>query len=473
MKKSLKFTNLFMLALLLISFSCSDDDSVEITLEDLTVTIDENPVNGQIIGTIEVMGTSSPDFSITSQTPNGALAIDNSSGELSVADATLFDFETNPVITATVSAIGTANTAAVTVNLNNVEVTVQDLTVSIDENPTNGQVLGSVQSSGGVDSNFSIVSQTPVGALNIDMMTGELMVADAALFDFETNPVITASISDSESANPATVTINLTNINEVVFQTFDESIDENPTNGQVIGTVQSNATGNPNYSIVSQTPAGAIAIDPNTGVVTVADASLFDYEINQGVDAVISADDADDSSDFEIQIDNVNEIGDVAYGGVIFWIDPTSNNSEGLVVAMTNTTTADFAWGCSGISTGATGTAIGTGATNFTAVTSAGCAATGSLFDEANNTILNGFDDWFIPSVDEWVEIDATLPIIFPVIQANNGDSFFGLSWSSTELSSTTAVLYSVGGINASGSTLTRQKTMSYNLRVIRAWTDF
>ncbi|WP_073086788.1 Kelch repeat-containing protein [Winogradskyella jejuensis] len=117
MKKTLKFTNLLMFAVLLISFSCSDDDSVEITLEDLTVTIDENPLNGQIIGTVEVMGTSSPDFSISSQTPNGALNIDASSGELTVADAALFDFETNPVITATISAIGTSNTAAVTINL--------------------------------------------------------------------------------------------------------------------------------------------------------------------------------------------------------------------------------------------------------------------------------------------------------------------------------------------------------------------
>ncbi|MFD0862077.1 cadherin repeat domain-containing protein [Sungkyunkwania multivorans] len=466
MKKTLKFTNLFMLALSLIIFSCSDDDSVEITLEDLTVTIDENPISGQIIGTIEVMGTSSPDFSISSQTPNGALAIDNSSGELTVADAALFDFETNPVITATVSAVGAANSATVTINLTNVEVTVQDLTVTIDENPTTGQVLGLVQSSGGVDSNFSVVSQTPFGALSIDMTTGELTVADAALFDFETNPIITASISDSESANPATVTINLTNINEVVFQTFDESIDENPTNGQVIGTVQSNATGNPNYSIVSQTPAGAIAIDPNTGVVTVADASLFDYEINQGVDAVISADDADDSSDFEIQIDNVNEIGDFNHGGIIFWIDPTSNNSEGLVISLYNQA-GGVPWGCLGVTTGATGTAIGTGETNTNAIMNSTCAS-GSAAEIAYNLNENGFDDWFLPSMDEWNEFYSNLSILGNAILANGGDVISNSYWSSTEVDSNNAIWYNV----TQSVSLPKDNTI-LGVRAVRAWTDF
>lgn len=473
MKTIIKF---LIFTILLTTFSCGNDDDIVATpvimLQDLEVTIAENPNNGQIIGVVQSDNNSSLTYSIDSETPSGALNIDANSGELSVADATLFDFETNPIITATVSASGAVNTATVTINLTNLEVTLQDVTATIDENPANGLLIGTVQSSGSTSS-FSLTSQTPNGALSIDANSGELTVADATLFDFETNPIITAVVSDGESVNPATVTINLTNINEVMISTFDESVDENPTNGQVLGTVVSNATGNPNYSIVSQTPAGAISIDPNTGIVTVADASLFDYETNQFVDAVISADDADDSSDFEVVIDNVNEVGDVAFGGVIFWVDPTSNNSEGMVVSITNTTSAQFIWDCSGINTGATGTVIGTGETNAASVSTAGCATSGSLFDVASTTSLNGFNDWFVPSVDEWIEIDANLPTIFPVIQANNGDSFYGLSWSSTELSSTTAALYALGGINNDGTTLTRPKTANYHLRVIRSWTDF
>lgn len=81
-------------------------------------------------------------FSITAQTPEGALNINASTGELEVADAKLFDFETNPQLIATVKVDGATNTGTVTVNLTNLEVTVQNLMVTMDENPTNGESVG-------------------------------------------------------------------------------------------------------------------------------------------------------------------------------------------------------------------------------------------------------------------------------------------------------------------------------------------
>ncbi|WP_339701525.1 hypothetical protein [uncultured Marixanthomonas sp.] len=89
--------------------SCSKDDesteSIEITVtaSDFTTTMDENPTNGQVIGQIEA-STNEGELSFTltqQQNPAGALAVNVTSGELTVADATLFDFETNPTITGT------------------------------------------------------------------------------------------------------------------------------------------------------------------------------------------------------------------------------------------------------------------------------------------------------------------------------------------------------------------------------------
>ncbi len=221
MKKLFKSTHLVSLALLFTVFSCNNDDgevvatSTEINLEDLAVTIDENPTEGQLVGTVLTDGSGTLSFSITSQTPVGALSIASGTGELTVANAALFDFETNPVITASVTVVNAASPATVTINLANInEASVQDLTVAIDENPTNGQVLGTVPTGTSGTSNFSIASQSPAGAMSIDTNTGELTVADVSVFDFETNPVITASVTVEDAVSPATVTINLNDLNE-------------------------------------------------------------------------------------------------------------------------------------------------------------------------------------------------------------------------------------------------------------------
>ncbi|CAM1340117.1 cadherin repeat domain-containing protein [Tenacibaculum aestuarii] len=219
MKNAIQFTKTLFLTLLIITYSCSkDDDPIVINLQNLEVTIDENPTVGQVIGTIESDNNASLIFSITSQTPNGALEINENTGELTVADATLFDFETNPTITATIAADKAQNTATVTISVNNTnELSVQDYTTTVDENPVNGQSLGTVQASGDATLSFSIASQTPAGALSVNASTGELTVADATLFDYETNPTITASIavSNSGGSENGTVTINLNDVDNI------------------------------------------------------------------------------------------------------------------------------------------------------------------------------------------------------------------------------------------------------------------
>ncbi|MEE9363103.1 MAG: cadherin repeat domain-containing protein, partial [Cellulophaga sp.] len=315
MKKVFKFTNLLMLTLLLTTYSCGDDDDDEvnvINVQNLEVTIDENPTNGAIVGTVtttQTVGGGTLAYSITTQTPTGALNIDATTGELTVADATLFDFETNPVLTATVEVAGTTNTGTVTINLNDLnEIGIQDLNVTIDENPTAGQAIGTVLTSGTGSIDFSITSATPAGAMSIDASTGELTVADVTLFDFERNPIITAVISSVGTLSTGTVTINLNDLNEVGVQDLTVTIDENPTVGQVIGTVLTSGTGSIDFSITSATPAGAMSIDASTGELTVLDATLFDFEINPTITAVVSSAGALNTGTVTINLNDLNEI---------------------------------------------------------------------------------------------------------------------------------------------------------------------
>lgn len=127
MKTTFKFNHLTFLTLFLLVFTCSDNDdgysNDGINAQNLITTIDENPTNNQSVGMVQAVGSGTLNFSITSQTPNGALNINPSTGELTVADASLFDFETNAVISGNVSIINQSNsaTATVAVNLNNLD----------------------------------------------------------------------------------------------------------------------------------------------------------------------------------------------------------------------------------------------------------------------------------------------------------------------------------------------------------------
>ena len=86
--------------------SCSDDPSESLNLQasDLVTTITENPVQGDILGTISVNENDGTIFSISSSDPASAISVD-AFGQILVNDPTAFDFETRTSITATVSIV--------------------------------------------------------------------------------------------------------------------------------------------------------------------------------------------------------------------------------------------------------------------------------------------------------------------------------------------------------------------------------
>jgi len=136
MKKILSITTL---SIILLISSCSKDDSpvIEdpmtdpttttnptITSSDFSTTINENPEANTVIGNIVATTTHGTlNYSITTQSPSGAIAINPISGEITVADATAFDFETNPTITATVNIAvnSTSKTSDVSITLNDID----------------------------------------------------------------------------------------------------------------------------------------------------------------------------------------------------------------------------------------------------------------------------------------------------------------------------------------------------------------
>ncbi|UOX32715.1 DUF1566 domain-containing protein [Flavobacterium sediminilitoris] len=128
MKKIFKIKSLVAVASLLFVIGCSSDDDVNdqpnnpITVQDFSATVDENPTNGQSLGIVQASSNETLTYSISTSTPLNALSIDVNTGELTVADETLFDYEINTEITATITVENSMETEnlAVTINLTNV-----------------------------------------------------------------------------------------------------------------------------------------------------------------------------------------------------------------------------------------------------------------------------------------------------------------------------------------------------------------
>ena len=139
---------------------------------------------------------------------------------------------------------------------------------------------------------------------------------------------------------------------------------------------------------------------------------------------------AETSAKIEITIEQYN-IGDSYAGGIIFYVDSTF--LHGLICAE-NDQSENAPWGCQGTAiSGADGTTIGTGVQNTNDIMT-GCTSTGIAARICSNLELNGYDDWFLPSIDE-------LNLIYTNIHTKTLGSFSitGFYWSSTEYLASTA----------------------------------
>lgn len=305
--------------------SCNDDDdpvAIAIEVSPLSVTIDENPAVNLALGTVDA-STNRGEllFTLSDESPAGALSIVSTTGELTVGDASLFDFETNPTITATVAASveDVVETAQVTITLNNVveDILLEPLSFTIDENPANGLVLGTATATtdGGGTVVYSIANDTEDDAIGIDAASGELTVSDSTVFNFEVNPEVRATVTATVEgiSTSAALLVVLNDVSEMItVQPFSISTAENATTGQVLGTLSATtASGSITYSIpAGSTNSAAFGVDSQTGEISVADGSLYDFEnaTNGTLTGLFEATNGDDTEQGSITIDLINVI---------------------------------------------------------------------------------------------------------------------------------------------------------------------
>lgn len=161
------------------------------------------------------------------------------------------------------------------------------------------------------------------------------------------------------------------------------------------------------------------------------------------------------------------EIGKSHMGGIVFYID--GSGEHGLVAAATDQGYSQ--WGCvlTGIA-GAAGTGVGTGSQNTKDIV-AGCPDTDAAAFVCENLNLNGYSDWYLPSIDE-------LDLLYRNLHAKSLGKFqeefclFGdcrdvFYWSSTQYDEMSAwCIYFKTGFKAEGNS----KNNGGNVRPIRAF---
>ncbi|GGG46090.1 LamG-like jellyroll fold domain-containing protein [Bizionia arctica] len=185
-----------------------------ITISDFEITINENPNANQYLGTVYAStNQGNIVFSIAEQSPIGAFEINSNSGDISVLDDTLFNFDTHPIITGVIKVENADlfETANVTINLKDInEINASDFSVTLQEMPSINQSLGLIEATTGEGSlTFSIIEQSPNNILEINPSTGELKVLYVP--NFVGNPIIsaTARVENNETFKEINITVSL------------------------------------------------------------------------------------------------------------------------------------------------------------------------------------------------------------------------------------------------------------------------
>jgi hypothetical protein len=152
-------------------------------------------------------------------------------------------------------------------------------------------------------------------------------------------------------------------------------------------------------------------------------------------------------------------------GGIVFYLyQPgdtgyVAGETHGLIAATSDQST-DAAWSCYGIMPG-TSTAIGTGQANTTTLVNnfGNCCPAANI---CNDLTLNGYDDWFLPSLDELYQLSKYQNVVGGFAEEHY--------WSSSVFDADKAWCMGLSPYPYPSSTITEYRYFHHYVRAIRAF---
>ncbi|MFN3231367.1 MAG: cadherin domain-containing protein [Alphaproteobacteria bacterium] len=292
-------------------------------------TVAENSANDTVVGTASTTDPNTGDshtYSLTNDA-GGRFAINATSGEVTVADGSLLDYETATSHQITVRSTdqgGLTYDEAFNITLTDVAEAPTDISttaLAVDENASNGTSVGSVQSVTDPDvgdSHTYSLTDDAGGRFAINATTGEVTVANGSLLDYETatsHQITVRSTDQGGLTYDEAFNITLTDVAEAPtdITTTALAVDENASNGTSVGSVQSvtdpDVGDSHTYSLMNDA-GGRFAINTTTGAITVADGSLLDYETATSHQVTIRTTDSGGLTYDEVATVAVNDIAE-------------------------------------------------------------------------------------------------------------------------------------------------------------------
>ena len=157
-----------------------------------------------------------------------------------------------------------------------------DSTFSVSENAAAGTSVGTVSATdpdAGDTLAYSITAGNGGGEFAINSSTGEITTTTALDYEAAAQYVLTVVVSDGSLTDTATITVDVTNVNEApVANGASGNVNEDAVVGTTVATVTStdpDAGDSATYAITAGND-GSFAIDSSTGVITTA--AGLDYE---------------------------------------------------------------------------------------------------------------------------------------------------------------------------------------------------
>ena len=250
---------------------------------------------------------------------SSVFGIDQGTGLVTLKVSLDFETTTSYALTVTASDGALSNDALITVNVTNVnEAPVAgDATYSIDENGTWGGAHTYDQATD-VDAGTTFVyTLSDSSVFGIDQGTGLVTLKGSLDFETTTSYALTVTASDGALSNDASITVNVTNVNEApVAGDATYSIDENGAWGGARTYDQATDVDAGTTFIYTLSDSSVFGINQSSGLVTLK--GSLDFETTSSYALIVTASDGALSNDalITVNVTNVNEApvaGDATY----------------------------------------------------------------------------------------------------------------------------------------------------------------